>query len=83
MDSPINDRIVSLKLMEQQIRNNYNVKSAKAARASNRDWRISDNFCNCFSGRGDCDTDSNELITSLINGVEAFPRFRKIAAGTL
>lgn len=30
MDSPINDRLLSLKLTEQQIRNNHNVKSAKA-----------------------------------------------------
>jgi hypothetical protein len=30
VDSPINDRLLSLKLTEQQIRNNHNVKSAKA-----------------------------------------------------
>ena len=30
MDSPINDRMLILKLTEQQIRNNHNVKSAKA-----------------------------------------------------
>lgn len=30
MDSLINDRLLSLKLTEQQIRNNHNVKSAKA-----------------------------------------------------
>ncbi len=34
MDSPINDRVLSLKLTEQQIRNNHNVKSAKAIRAN-------------------------------------------------
>lgn len=61
MDSPINDRKLSVKLTEEQIRNNYKIRSAKAARASSRDWRTRDNFCNCFSGRGDCDTDSKEF----------------------
>ena len=81
MDSPINDRMLSLKLTEQQIRNNYNIRSAKAAWASSRDWRTRDNFCNCFSGHGDCILTVRSLITSLTDGVETFPQFRKTAAG--
>ncbi len=81
MDSPINDRLLSLKLTEQQIRNNHNVKSAKAlGLVIERDRRTRDNFCSCFSGRGYCDTDIKESITSFTDGVETFPQFRKTSA---
>lgn len=37
MDSLIKDRVLSLKVLEQQIRKNHDVKSAEATRTSNRE----------------------------------------------
>lgn len=81
MDSPINDRMLSLKLTEEQIRNNYKIRSAKAARASSRDWRTAIISAIVSAVVAIVILTVRSLITSPTDGVETFPQFRKMAAG--
>ncbi|MDP8888614.1 MAG: hypothetical protein M3M89_03195 [Thermoproteota archaeon] len=79
MDSPINNRMLSLKLTEQQIRNNYNIRSAKAARTSSRDYEPAIISTIVSAVVAIAILTVRSLIMSLTDGVETFPQFRKMA----